>query len=242
MAASYDTELWASQTDLGRRLFNRNFRMQGRELPGWKLVKVVPMHEDRSATEVSYLWQDKGEPERHLVRISVTSMLDWRSAQKHLVGMLGHTMRGDLVAGIGQNADVGDVAFTARAAVSDLKGAVQFARGNLAVAVNSVGSSIVDVAGIAARVDHMLTSPPSRASLKGLTRRLLPRTVTTEGRASVSLLASLVKYKRGWLKVLVDDGELRQRGEALVYTSTKAGKKDVQIYLTAEARKPAAPT
>lgn len=129
--------------------------------------------------------------------------------------------------------DVGDVEFTARAAVTDLTGAVQFARGNLAVAVNSVGSSIVDVSGIAARVDQMLTRPPTRASVKGTTRRLLPKIITTRGRASVSLLASLVKYKGGWLKVLVDDGELRQRGEALVYTATKAGRKDVQIYLMA---------
>jgi hypothetical protein len=231
MKSQYDLKAWASETSRGRQLFNHNFRMSGRELAGWQLLKAVPMHRDRSLAETTYLWQSKEAPDRQVVRVSVAELHDWRAAQKHLRDALAHCMRPDLPRGSGGLAEVGDVEFVARAAPSDVPAAMQFARGNVAVAVNSVGSVTVDVSDVAAGVDRALADAPAKvASPRTMAKRLTPKTVTVKRREGVHLVKDLSKVGDRWLKAIVPDGELRRRGNALVYTSPEPGKKTVQLY------------
>src|SRR5260370_20922895 len=96
MESDYDTKAWSRETELGRRIFNYNFRMFGREITGWELLKAVPMHRDRTLSEMTYLWQNKSAPKQQLVRVNVGELPDWRSAQKHLLGMLENSMRPDI--------------------------------------------------------------------------------------------------------------------------------------------------
>jgi hypothetical protein len=231
MESQYDLKAWASETTRGRRLFNHNFRMSGRELAGWQLLKAAPMHRDRSLAETTYLWQRKEAPDRQVVRVNLAELPDWRAAQKHLRDALAHCMRPDLPRGTGGLAEVGDVELVARAAPSDVPAAIQFSRGNIAVAVNSVGSVAVDVSYLAAGIDRALADPPAKvASLRTMAKRLTPKTVTVKRREGVHLVKDLSKVGERWLKAVVPDGELRRKGNALLYTSPEPGKKDVQIY------------
>lgn len=230
MEPQYDIKAWAVETTVGRRVFNCNFRMLGREVKGWQLLKAVPMHRDRRSSEMTYLWRSTEAPEQ-LVRVSGSELTDWREAQKQLMDMLMHSMRPDLPRGTGRLAEVGDIQFVARAPGSDIPAAVQFTRGNIAVAVNSVGSVTIDVSDIAAIVDRALSEPPTKVpSLRTLAKRQVPKTVLVKGKTGVSLVKNLKKVGDAWLKAIVPDGELRRKGEALVYLSPQPGKKTVQIF------------
>ena len=46
----YDLDAWAAATDLGRRLFNYNYRMTGREIRGFELVNTVDMQREPGLT------------------------------------------------------------------------------------------------------------------------------------------------------------------------------------------------
>ncbi|MDM0078693.1 hypothetical protein QTH90_30095 [Variovorax sp. J2P1-59] len=231
MESTYDTKMWARETTIGRRIFNLNFRMMGRELPGWQLVKTVPMHQDRMMVETVYMWQSQDAPDRHVVHATVTTLHDWRLAQKQLIHMLNHTMRPDLPCRTGASAAAGDIEFVARAPVTDIPASIQFSRGNVAVAVSSVGSANVDVLPVAAVMDRMLIEAPGSVSfLRALAKQIAPRTVTFgEGEASAKLV-SLSKVRDAWLKAIVEEGEIRQKDDALMYFSKRLGRRDVQVF------------
>ncbi|RPJ56473.1 MAG: hypothetical protein EHM23_23455 [Acidobacteria bacterium] len=231
MNSQDDLKAWAGETTLGRRIFNYNFRMFGQEVKGWVVLKAVTMHEDRALTEKTYLWQSKEAPDRQMIRVNVAELADWRAAQKHLQEMLGQCMRPDLPRGTGKLAELGDIEFVARAPLSDIPAAIHFARGNIAVSVNSVGQVAIDVSDIAGTVDQLLSESPARVpSLRALAKTEAPKTIQVRGKEGASLVKDLKKFRDLWLKVIVPDGELRRKGDALVYVSPEAGKKAVQIF------------
>ena len=49
MEPHYDTKHGLSETNIGRRIFNYNFRMQGHEMEGWQMLKAVPMHRTQAS-------------------------------------------------------------------------------------------------------------------------------------------------------------------------------------------------
>ncbi len=231
MESHYDIKAWAEETKLGQRIFNYNFRIQGHELKGWQLLKAVPMHKDARLAEVTYLVQSEEAADRQMVRMNIAELADWRAAQKHLLAILDHSMRPDLPRGTGKLGALGDISLVARAPQSDIPAAVQFARGNIAVAVNSVGTVTIDVSEIAATVDHLLTEPPAKLpSIRKLSKPRPPKAVLLKGKEGATLVKDLKKVRDAWLKVIVPDGELRRKGDALVYISRQPGKKVVRIY------------
>jgi hypothetical protein len=232
METQYDVKGWAEETSVGRRVFNYNFHMSGGELAGWQLVKTVPMHADRQVTETTYLWQSEDAPGRHVVRVNIAALANWRAAQKHLVTMLAHTMRPDLPRASGALAAVGDIEFVARMPETDVPAAVLFARGNIAVAVNSVGSVAVDVSDIAETVDRLLTESPAKLppSVRRSATRLSPKVVDVKKKDGVMLVKSLRKTGDLWLKVIASDGELHRKADALVYKSAQPGRRAVEIF------------
>lgn len=231
MKSQYDSKTWAAETKVGRRIFNYNFRIKSADVKEWPLLKTVPMHRDAELVETSYLVQGDGDPERYLIRINTAELSEWRAAQRHLLEMLNHCMRPDIPRGTGNAAALGDISFVARASQSDIPGGIQFTRGNIAVAVNSVGAVIIDVTPVAIAVDQLLREPADKlASVRRLARDRTPQNVVTRlGQASI-LLPDLRDLGEAWLKAIVPDGEVRRRGNALVYTSRQKGKKAVQVY------------
>ena len=230
MESKYDSKTWATETSLGRRVFNHNFRIKGSDVADWPLLKAVPMHKDERLAETTFVVRSKDSPERHLISVNVTELADWRAAQKHLLEILDHCMRPDIPRGTGGAATVGDVSFVARAPESDIPAAIQFTRGNIAVAVSSVGSVNIDVSAVAAAVDRLLSEPTGKLpSIKKLAKALAPKTVVIRSKEGSRLVRSLKATGDAWLKVIVPDGELRREDNALVYVSRKHGKKSVRI-------------
>ena len=231
MDSQYDVKTWANQTTVGRRIYNYDFRLRGGELNGWRLLKAVPMHSDRTMSETTYLWQSADSPDQHLVRVNVVELMDWRKAQNHLLEMLAHTMRPDLPRGSGELAEVGDIEFVARSPQTDAPAALFFTRGNIAVAVSSAGPATVDVSPFATMVDRVLSEPPARVpAIRGIAKRQAPKTVVARGKRAASLVRNLKSVGDRWLKVIVPDGEVRRKGNALAYVTSQPGKKTVQIF------------
>jgi hypothetical protein len=232
MEPQYDVETWARETALGRRIFNHRFRMFGSELAGWSLVKSVIMHRDGELLEMTHLWRNDAAPERELVSVNVAELPDWRRAQRHLLSMLDHSMRGELPRATGPLRELGDVTFAARAPESDVAAAVLFARSNIAVAVNSAGSATVDVSRFALVVDRMLSAIAPDAD--GLVPRPTSRAVAMlakEATGELPLDLDLGKADGAWLKVVAPDGELRRHEDTLLYSAADPGAKTLQVFV-----------
>ncbi len=234
MQQHYDPEEWRTGTVRGRQVFNCNYRMSGTELEGWQLTKVVTMQQDADTTEKVYLWQSKSDPEHEMVRVGVSERHDWRAAQDSLHEYLTHCTRPDIPRGTANLARLGDVAFVGRESQTDVPGAISFTRGNVLVSVSSVGEKTVDVSGIASLLDRVLGDPPAKRDVaKGRVLALAPKTATVEANQAQVLIKDLRKAApRGeWLKVIVPDGELSRKGNALNYVSDKGGAKQVTTYV-----------
>jgi len=150
-----------------------------------------------------------------------------KRAQKHLTEILDHNMRPDLPGSI---VGLGDISFVTRAPQSDIPAAIQFTRGNIAVAVNSVGSVTIDVSSVATTIDRLLGDPTAKLpSVRRLTTAQPPKTVVAKGREGSTLVKDLKNVGNAWLKVIVPDGELRRKENTIVYVS-RQGKKAVHIY------------
>jgi hypothetical protein len=231
MDTAYDVNEWAAGTTRGRHVFNHNFRMVGKELKGWELVKAVPLQE-RQGEEMVYLWQSKADPQREMVRVTVAERDGWRQAQQRLREALAQSMRPDIPRGAGKLA-LGDVSFVGRDPQSDVPAAISFTRGNIFVSVTSVGERNVDVSDVAARLDRLLSEPPSRADLdKRRARERLKAATVGAGEAHVVLeKLSTATPRREWLKIIAPDGELTLQGEALSYSSPDGGKKQIATFV-----------
>lgn len=232
MCAKYDIEDWASGTTLGRRVFNYRYSLPTSEFRGWTLLKVVTMQESQDVTEKVYIWQRAIDP-GHQVRISITERHTWQLAQQSLHEQLINSMRPDIPKGTKKLAELGDVVFVGREPQTDIAGAISFTRGNVCVSVSSVGEKNVDVSDIATHLDHTLSEPPTERDVeKGKVRALTPRAVAIKANEAYTLIEDLQEAaSRGeWLKIIVPDGELSRKGNALIYVSAQGGEKHVGTF------------
>lgn len=233
MNTHYNVEEWAAETTRGRQVFNYNYRMLGTEVRGWKLAKVVTMQESRDATERVYLWQSKSESKREMIRVDITERHNWRLAQESLREHLNHCMRPDIPRGTKKLTLVGDVNFVGREPQTDIAAAISFVRGNVCVSVSSVGERNVDVSKIATTLDRALSVPPAKREVeKGKVRVLTPKVATVKANETYVLIKDLREAtpRGGWLKIIVPDGELSRKGDALIYVSTQSGEKQVGTF------------
>jgi hypothetical protein len=233
MSTSYDVEQWAAETVRGRHIYNYQFRLDGGELRGWKLVKTVVLAAGEGVEEKAYLWQSKEVPERELVRIDIAESPDWRSAQKRLLEILSQSMRPDIPRGTGQLMALGDVNFVAREPQSDVPAAIAFTLGNVCVAVRSVERRTVDVSEIATRVERALREPPAKKEIeKKRWREKVVKAAMKAGKPH-KLFKNLGQeiQRDTWLKVIAPAGELRRDRKALVFVPGEGGEIEVLYYL-----------
>lgn len=230
MESRYDRKAWAAATTLGRRVYNFNFRLAAVDIPGWQLLKAIPMHVDPQTVETVYVLRPKDGPPEQLIRIGTAELSSWRAAQDYLTQLLDHTMRPDLPA---TTNELGDVAFVAKEQPSDAPAAAQFTRGNIAITISSVGEATASPLPLAAAIDRLLSQPV--ALLPHLTKfasRKKPQTVLPRGKLGATLVKDLPRSTgSAWMKVTVPDGELLRKDKALVYVSGKKTKQSVQIQL-----------
>ena len=233
MNTKYDKDEWAAATTQGRQVFNFGYRLTGREFKGWKLLKNVRMQERRDLTENVYIWESSSDPKHEMIRVSITECHNWKLAQESLHQTLMECMRPDIPKGTKKLAQVGDVNYVAREAHTDIAAAIRFTRGNVSVDVSSTGDKNVDVSEMAVVLDHALSEAPAKkGAAKRQPRVRVPRSVDVAARKSVVLVENLPEaVPRGvWLKIFVPDGELRRKGDALVYVSPTSGKKTVRAF------------
>jgi hypothetical protein len=228
-----DLEDWAAATDLGRRVFNFNYRMTGSEIRGYELVNIVDMRSEPDLTERVYMWEKKGSDGKQLIRVGIAEAAEWRRAQAQLQSQLGESMRPDIPRGTGKLAKLGDISFAAgddRAAIA----AVSFVRGNLSVTVDSAGSEPVDVAAVATSLDRLFSAPPKAQELaEARVVDRSPAPLEVPKAASIALPERLPEpvLSNGWLKVIVPDGEIGRDGDRLIYRSAEEGTKRIEQYL-----------
>jgi len=232
----HDLGAWADATDLGRRVFNYNYRLTGDELRGWELVNSVETHPRPDTTERNYIWRKKGTAgDTQLIRVTLTETADWRRAQAELQGQLLHSMRRDIPAGKGRLAKIGDVRFAASAPEAEKVVAIaQFVRGNVAVVVASAGSEPVDVTALARRLDQDFSTPPKQQDLaakRALERSSAPMEVKSEEAAPVITALPAPVAQNGWIKVNAPDGELARDGDRLLYRPAESGAKQLREFV-----------
>jgi hypothetical protein len=233
MNTKYDRDEWATGTTLGRRVFNFGYRLTSSEYKGWKLLKTVTMQEGRDRTEKVYIWESNSDPKHEMIRVSVNERHDWRLAQESLHQYLMECMRRDIPRGTKKLAQLGDVNYVGREPQTDIVGAITFTRGNVCVSISSAGEKSVDVSEMAAVLDRALSEPRARIEAgKGQVRARVPESVDVAARKPVVLVEKLPEAvpRGGWLKIVVPDGELRRKGDALIYESPEGGKKRVRAF------------
>lgn len=217
--AQYDPTAWARDTDLGRRVFNYNVQLAQWRTPGWLLVKTVQMHVDRRRSETAYFWASDPASEREVVRVDLTELLDWRSAQKQLLATLENCMRPDIPRGRGDLARTGDVVLVASEQPSDIPGAILLVRGNVLATVHSVGSVTVDVSKFALALDDLLCAE----------NRLVSRRAAELRDAGLTLPLDLGLFKDEWVCVIASEGELRRRDQRLESAGRQAISR-IEVY------------
>jgi hypothetical protein len=232
MKASYDKQAWEQETGLGRRLYIHNFGLRGNEFAGWELIKTVVNAIETGVTEKFYLWRPKGGKEDEMVQVAVIESHYWRHAQQHLLNQLEHCMRPDLPRGKGSLAKIGDVQYAAEIQEARTVGAVFFTRGNLQIAVRSVGTKTVDVQKFAKRLDDRLAKAPTKAEkAKGLVTSAEPVSVKVKKKLAVVLIDRLPEAtpRSGLTRVIVPEGEARREGDTLYFFSEQTGDKRVEV-------------
>jgi hypothetical protein len=233
MNTHYNIEQWAAATTSGRHVFNYNFRMTGNEIRGWELTKIATMEDESGFPEAVYLWQKKGSEGRELIRVGIVETDYWRNAQNQLLDRLHHSMRPAIPQGTGKLARLGDVCFVGKEQDADATVAAFFSRGNLSIAVSSVGEKPVDVSVVAKSLDKMLGEPPASEDVKrGLVEAETPSMVEVAANESVRLIERLPEkvVRSGWLKIITQDGELKRDGDVLIYVSAEGGAKSILRY------------
>lgn len=219
MDTPYDFKDWEARARRGRGVFNFNYRMLGREVRGFALLKAVLMEARSDAEENVYLWAGTDDPAQRMVRVTIAEMHHWRQAQQRLRVELEHSMRPQIPRATGPLAHVGNVALVAREPDLDLPLAILFTRGNLFVSVNSAGDRAVDVTEFARRIDHALSAPVKARVEPGWTTVRPPAPPARQSGGSRVLVRDLkvVRRRDAWLKVVAPEGEVARHGDSLVH-------------------------
>lgn len=237
MESQYNIKEWATETTLGRHIFNANYRMLGNEFRGWELVKTVVMLKGPELTEKIYMWQKKGSEGQQLVRISVAELPDWHTAHSQLGNALLHSMRSDIPRGTAKVAATGDINYVGKASKSKVASSMFFTRGNLSVNLMSAGKKVVDVTKMAATLDGFFTKRPEATDIKeGLVEELSPKTLQVKAKKNMAVIehVSDAIADGGWLKIIAPDGELKREGDTLVYESPNKGRKRIGKYVVVQ--------
>ena len=235
MNSTYNTEEWAAATVLGRQVFNYNYHFSGNEFKGWKLIKVVLLMQSGESTQKTYMFENISNPKHEILRIDVTERYSWDLAQQSLQQNMEAKMRSDIPKGTGDLERIGDVNYVAREQFSDIPAAISFTRGNILLSLNCVGDRNFDVTAIAAQIDDELHKPATKSQLeKEKIKRIKPTSAVTYANEPYVLSKNLKKQFKSisWVKIIVSDGELKRRGDELIYTSSKEGKKTIDIFAT----------
>ena len=227
------------------RVFNHNLRLHPGSFKGFELVNTVAMDAPSGGTETVYLFAGratKNAKEELLLRVGVSTHDDARGALLALGQTLDNCMNPEIPRvepGKGKLGKLVDIGFALRGADeagrATGKGlaAATFTLGNTLVTLHSVGSSVVDVASVAAQLGQWLAGAPDTKRIQGgQATAFAPRHVQLKAGQALTLVEQLPGpgATAARIQVLARGGELRRVGAALVFVAGASGTQDVALY------------
>jgi hypothetical protein len=137
---------WYGRSDSGRRLI-KEFRFEGAELKGWKLLKVK-RSEQEGVASIRSMWSH-GDNTDELLSVDVFVCASVKAAHDTLLEALGNMQSGAIERKTDKNVP-GDVAFGLANTM------IVFARANIVVLVRNAGPTIVPVNAIARDLNALI--------------------------------------------------------------------------------------
>ena len=233
MNTNYNLEEWAAATSKGRQVYNHSYHLSDKAFKGWRLIKVVVLSNTKEGAANAYMFENPKNPGQEMIRIDILEEYSRQSAQAMLRNHLTECMRPDILSGTRNVAKIGDINFVNRVPESDIPAAIFFTRGNIFLSMNSVGEKDIDLSDFAVQLDDDLNKPGSSpAGGKEKIRVLPPKASVTLKAGDAHILIKDVRKvtpRDTWVKIIVPDGELSRKGDAIIYSSETGGAKNVSI-------------
>ena len=142
----FEAKEWHGRSGSGRRLV-KEFRFEGSELKGWKLLRVK--HEEQEGARVLRSMWSHGENTNELLSVDVSVCGSVKAAHEALLEVLSNMQSGAIERKKEKNTP-GDVAFGLANTV------IVFARANITVLVRNAGPTIVPVGTVARELDSQI--------------------------------------------------------------------------------------
>jgi|SRR5215467_1677701 len=142
----FEAKDWHGRSEWGRRLV-KEFRFEGSELKGWKLIKVNHA-EQEGARVIRSMWSH-GDDKNELLSVDVFVCGTVKAAHEAVLEILGN-MQSGAIERKKEKSTPGDVAFGLANTV------IVFARANVTVLVRNAGPTIVPVGTVARELDGQI--------------------------------------------------------------------------------------
>ena len=142
----FEAKDWHGRSESGRRLL-KEFRFEGSELKGWKLIKVNHA-EQEGARVIRSMWSH-GDDKNELLSVDVFVCGTVKAAHEAVLEILGN-MQSGAIERKKEKSTPGDVAFGLANTV------IVFARANVTVLVRNAGPTIVPVGTVARELDGQI--------------------------------------------------------------------------------------
>lgn len=218
---------WSNRNTLGENLFIWKFKLGGRELPGWQMVRSRSLPAEQEISSTQSIWRiEQRHDSETLIDLSVFECASQAAAHELLVRSLGEFESPEV--GRLEEGGLGDVAF----GLPD-GNVVLFARANLVVAIRNAGGELTAVATeVAPGFDRLLyerpeadekKAPPEIARFQRGERRQADLEVL-EIEATDPLARPL------WFKFFSGKGEVLLVGGEPVYRPPAEGPREITLF------------
>lgn len=231
----YDLQKWAGQTETGKHIFIWKFFMRGREIPGWKLIKIIPDHVYKDRRTLTYMWQKVDSKTEELIRIDIIESHSWRKSHEALLELLGGYQAPQLPEASSRKIEVGDVAY---AGFGEIMQSVVFTRANMIIRIHSVGKQNVSVVDIAKQMDNLFVTKP-KLSEKGVIPEIelfsSERTATKRDESvALNIKARDPLDRQLWYKFIAEQGEFFVEDEKVWFLPEKIGQPQLSLFAVNE--------
>lgn len=224
MAQTYQPEKW----NVSKNLFIWQFRLSGKELPGWTLAEMKTNQHFRDHAVHEYYWYQ--QEKNVMIKTDVIAAASWKEAQAIFRSLLEEHMIVQLPTVPDKLALLGDVAYTGPA--EDIRNML-FLRANMIVRVNSIGRETVKADRFALDIDGLFTrgGKPGGQQTRPEIRSFEPE--KGEARAgetvALNLRAEDPLQRHLWYRFTADNGEISQQQDHILFAGEKTGEAKVTV-------------
>ncbi len=220
-------EDWRGSRTTDEELFVWEFFFGGRELPGFRALRIDTVEAPAWPLAIQSLWgsTESAEDEEQLVRIDVYECASRADADELVVRLLAQ-FQSPLIER--RRNGLGDVAFGMPGDTS-----LVFARANVAVVVLNAGGEVQSVEPVAREVDRLFTEPQQLD--RSPVRPEIRRVALAEGKPSSGVPIALVLEaddplgRRVWFRLSAKHGEFSASDGRVFYTPEAEGTQAIEV-------------